>query len=243
VLKIVICEDNEQYLELLYGYIGQIIKANNMNAKIVLKTTSALEVQDYLKQNENDVNVFLLDIKLKNQENGYDLAEFIEQNLKNKYIVFITENLDYVFRAFKVRAFDFLPKPVTENVLEHCILKIYDDYVNRENIIEEADLITIKYSNLIYKIKKQDIILIEKEGSKTVIHTLDKRLSCYYSLDKLQNSLSCEKYFVRCHKSYIVNIKYASDINLKKKEIYLHKNKTCFIGRKYKEDVINAARC
>jgi two-component system response regulator AgrA len=127
MLKIVICEDNIQYRNTLSEYVESILSANCIPGKLVLVCENASQVRNFMDR--QDANVFFLDIKLNSDEDGYELASKINENVRKPYIVFVTEHLEYLLLGYKVRPFDFLPKPVTKVVLESCILNIYKDYL------------------------------------------------------------------------------------------------------------------
>ena len=111
VLRIIICEDNAEYLNLLEDYVNHTLESGNIAGEVVCAATHPDEVESYLTQ--GDANVFLFDIDLNSDKNGYELAVKIRENNPEAYLVFISEHLEYVFQSFKVRPFDFLPKPVT----------------------------------------------------------------------------------------------------------------------------------
>jgi len=111
VLRIIICEDNAEYLKLLEDYVNHTLESGSIAGEVVCAATHPDEVESYLTQ--GDANVFLFDIDLNSDKNGYELAVKIRENNPEAYLVFISEHLEYVFQSFKVRPFDFLPKPVT----------------------------------------------------------------------------------------------------------------------------------
>ncbi len=231
MLEIVLCEDNSRTLNNLELLIDRIIKKNKINGKIVLKADNPDSIEEYIKN--KSANVFFLDIELKTLNNGYELARKVREKFVNAYIIFITAHLEFVFHSFKVKPFDFLPKPVTEEIIEQCLKDVYNDYIRNCNI-EKDKVIEVKSGQVIYKVKVNDIIYIEKSDTKTIIHLAANIIQCCENLDKLEKMVD-SKDLVRCHKSYMCNKSYISEIRLKTGEIIFETGHSCLLGRKYRK--------
>lgn len=237
MLKIVICEDNIQYRNTLSEYVESILSANCIPGKLVLVCENASQVRNFMDR--QDANVFFLDIKLNSDEDGYELASKINENVRKPYIVFVTEHLEYLLLGYKVRPFDFLPKPVTKVVLESCILNIYKDYLeSSEASSNDPGKLRVSTGGKIMLIKKNDIIYIEKFNKISVIHTVNSDITCYESLSNLEKLLLGSGSFVRCHKSYLVNKTYISEIRMNTLDIVFDTGHRCFIGKTYKDALL-----
>ena len=237
MLEIVICEDNVQNLSTFYRYISGIISVNSLPGRIVLSCGSPGQVREFLKH--SPANVFFLDIDLGAEENGYELAKKIREAVQKPYIVFITGHLEFSLLGYKVRPFDFLPKPVTKDILEKCLLDIHEDYM-KSSVEEhpEDDRLTIDSAGKVHFIKKRDIVFIEKFDKVSIIHTTSSNISCYKSLSDFEKLLSLDSSFVRCHKSYIANRNYIAEISMENSEIVFDTGHRCFMGKKYKENLL-----
>lgn len=233
MFNIAICDDNQQCLLNLCKMVQAILLKNNIDGNIVCRTHDPKQIENLAK--EKKANIFFLDIDLKAHESGYSLAEKIRQIDPNAYIVFVTGHFEFVLKAFKVHSFDYLPKPITDEVLEECILRIFKDY-NLKNSPENSNekYIAVKIGSVVYKIKHSEIIYIEKLTPKTIIHTTSNEIFSYMSLEALEKLLD-PLLFIRCHKSFIVNKKYINKICLKSNMIFFNNNQNCFIGNKYKK--------
>lgn len=234
MLEIVVCEDNQEYRNLITESISLITAENKINATIVLECDSPAIVEKYLEGHAP--NVFFLDIDLNAELNGIDLAAIIHKKIPDSYIVFISQYTNLVFKSFKVRPFDFLPKPVTREVMENVLLEINNDYL-KKFAVEKPDFLQIKIGGKIYQLPKHEIVFLEKYGNKCIVHTLNKTVYCYQSLETI-----CEKLdntdFIRCHKSFIVNKSFIEQVNLTDMEIILKDGQKCFIGNKYKKELL-----
>lgn len=88
MLDFVLCDDNFNVLNKLEKMLESIFIEKNLDARIALSTTAPEELINYIRNNK--VNVIILDIDLKSNVSGLDLAYIIRKNDKNVYIIFTT---------------------------------------------------------------------------------------------------------------------------------------------------------
>lgn len=230
MLNFVLCDDNLSFLNNLEKTLNKIILKNDFNAKVGFKSTKISEVLDYMRENKADV--LFLDIQLKSDVNGIDIAEQIRSTNKNIYFIFTTGHLEYAFLAFQVKAFDYLPKPITSERLEKTLIRLFDD-IN----FSTSNFISLNSKTYI---NQNDIYYIKRDGMKLVFKTNNKTYETYSSFNKVSQKLP--KNFVRCHKSYIANVNNISHIETSTNTLFFDENTKCYIGPKYKDnfmEVIN----
>jgi two-component system response regulator AgrA len=227
MLNFALCDDNSIILDRLSKLLESIFIKHDIEACISYKTTNPNDLIKYL--DENSPNVLILDIDLKSNISGLDVAEQIRKKDKNIYIIFSTAHLEYGLVAYKYKTFDYLPKPLTSERLEDTIIRLLDDiHGNISSYIRLDNNKTI--------IKQDTIQYIKKEGMKIIFHTDTRDYDTYSSFLKISTNLP--KNFIRCHKSYIVNTDKITDINVKTNTIYLNNSQEnkCYIGPKYKNN-------
>ena len=166
-----------------------------------------------------------LDINLKSNKSGLELAESIRKINKNAYIVFTTAHLEYVMIAYKFKTFDYLAKPITYDRLEDTVKRLIDD-------INGLPKQYIKIDNKNTIIDESEIQYIKRDGMKLLFHTSSRDYDTYSSFNKFQDKLP--KNYIRCHKSYIANISQIKDVDPVSGIITFKDNSTCEIGPKYK---------
>ena len=223
MLHFVMCDDNQNILNRLEKFLDSILITNNLPGQIEYKTTNPDNLINYLEKNSFDV-VFL-DIDLKSTVSGMDLANIIRKRNKKAYIIFTTAHLEYSMVAYKYKTFDFLAKPITQERLEETILRLFDDISSNENNF-------LKLSKKNGYINSNDILFIEKQGKKAIFKTTSNDVELNSSFSDILNSLP--KNFVRCHKSYIVNLNKVSHIKSNNTIFFKdNENIQCQIGPKY----------
>ena len=223
MLHFVLCDDNVQILNKLSKTLESIFIRNNIDAQVVLKSTTSEEVLQYV--DTNTVDALILDINLKSTVSGCDIANTIRAKNKNVYIIFLTGHLEYALIAYKYKTFDYLPKPLCDERLEDTVLRLVEDTEN-----SHAKFLKLNNNTII---KQDDINYIRKDGMKLVFCTENRNYETYSSFSKIQSCLPGN--FVRCHKSYIINVNniehFVSDNNL----IQFEHGSFCSVGAKYKD--------
>lgn len=233
MLSFVLCDDNPSIIDRLSRILDSIFLENNIDAEIKYTAKTPEDILNYIKS--NTVDVLFLDIDLKSNISGIDLAYIIRKSNKDVYIIFTSAHLEYILIAYKCKTFDFIPKPISKERVEETILRLIED-INSEG--NTTSFIRIDSKNTI--INQDSVNFIKKEGMKLVFYTDTRVYETYNSFSKISNELP--KNFVRCHKSYIANINKISDIN-NTTIVFNHKNTMqCNIGPKYKNELMEVLK-
>ena len=230
MLNFVLCDDNLLVLDRLVSMFESLFLKHNYDAQIGFKSGNSSEILSYIKNNHTDVLV--LDINLKSDITGLELAEKVRKNNKDMYFIFVTGHLEYSMLAYKVKTFDYLAKPITKERLEETLERLFNDLHNSPK----------NYINIDSKqyVDQNDILYIKRDGMKLVFHTRSRDYETYSSFNKIQDSLP--ENFARAHKSYIVNINNISNLDLNTNTIFFMNDNKCFIGPKYKNDFLEVIK-
>ena len=129
--------------------------------------------------------------------------------------------------AYKVKTFDYIAKPLTLERLEETVQRLFNDI-----FFKPANYLKLDNGKLV--INKEDINYIKRNGMKLTFCTNSRQYDSYTSFNKLQDKLSND--FVRCHKSYMVNLNNISKVEINNNKIILKDNSICYIGPKYKNE-------
>lgn len=226
MLNFIVCDDNVNILEKISKMLETIFINNSLDANIVLQASEGKPVIDFVRNNH--IDVLLLDINLKGKISGLHIAEELRKSNKNAYLIFTTAHLEYAMLAYKFKTFDYLPKSITFERLEETILRLFCDLESshKKNYIKIGKSQTIVCEN--------DIQYIRRDGMKLVFHTTKQDYETYSSFAKIETFLP--ENFVRCHKSFIVNINNISNIEAATNIISFGNDDYCLIGPKYKNN-------
>lgn len=227
MLKFVLCDDSIPSLKRLSKMLESIFIKNNIEARIELCASNPHETLEYIENNK--IDVLFLDINLNSSLTGCDLADLVRKKNKNIYIIFLTGHLEYALLAYKYKTFDYLSKPIIDERLEETVLRLVEDMSITPNQF-------IKINNNKIILNANDIHCIKKDGMKLIFCTSKKNYETYSSFSKFENCLPDN--FVRCHKSYIVNINNIKSYRIRENTLELKNNQSCAIGAKYKQDFL-----
>ena len=225
MLNFVLCDDNFNAIEKLSKMLNSILISHNLKGQITYSTTNPNDLLKFVKNNPTDV--LLLDIDLKSSTSGLQIAEKIRAVDKDIYIIFVTGHFEFGMVAYRYKTFDFLQKPLTKERFEETILRLYSDIFGNKTDY-------IKLDNDKTVIKENTIRFIKKDGMKVIFHTDTRDYETYSSFSKISDMLPYN--FVRCHKSYIVNIDKITDIDMNDNLVFFNKTDKCYIGPKYKNN-------
>lgn len=225
MINFVLCDDNIPSLNRLAKMLESIFIKHNIEAKIGIQASTPDEVLEYVQSHK--VDVLILDINLNSKLSGCDIADLVRKKNKNVYIIFLTGHLEYALLAYKYKTFDYIAKPIVDERLEECVLRLIEDMT-----CETINYIRINNNKTI--INANDVNYIRKEGMKLVFCTNSGNYETYSSFSKIENSLPDN--FARCHKSYIVNLNNITKLKANDCIVELKNNQICHIGAKYKNN-------
>lgn len=231
MLKFALCDDNLNILDRLEKMLENIFTNNNFDASVEFKADNTTDMLDYV--NNHKVDVLLLDINLKSNKSGLELAEAIRKTNKNAYIIFTTGHLEYAMVAYKFKTFDYLAKPITYDRLEETVKRLFED-------IHGLPKRYIKIDNKNTIIDESEIQYIKRDGMKLIFHTASRDYDTYSSFNKFQERLP--ENYKRCHKSCIANLSQIKDVEPVSGIITFKDGSTCDIGPKYKSELLEVLK-
>ncbi len=136
----------------------------------------------------------------------FEILSQIKESNPNIKIIIVSDCLVKIQEVFfNIEPFGFIQKPVVPEMIFRYIEKAIDE---KENSTQSLNFSFGKKS---YKVKCGNIHYIESQRNKSIIHLGNKELHLMAKLDDVQPQLP--DYFVRCHKSYLVNMNYADCYN------------------------------
>ena len=133
-----------------------------------------------------------------------------------------------MFEAYDVEAFQYLLKPVDDRKLKKVLQKAV---LKTEKRTQEFIIVSRERQKK--KLFLDDIYYFEIKGRMVDVHGLENIFTYYGQIGELENRLR-DKGFFRCHKSYLVNLKYVDGYN--RQEVILENGEKIVIAkRRYEE--------
>lgn len=234
-MDIFICEDDMNHKKMFEQIITSYIYRNTLPINLVASVSSPNQIISYLEKNSCRQGLYFLDIDLKNDINGFELASKIRDMDLAAKIVFITNHVELTSLTFsyKVEALDFIIKDTVENIslkIIDCMEIAYKRYELSSNIPTEEVL--VETINETLRVNVEDILYIETSATphKIIYHLRDSNLEVY---GKIKDVELLSRNFFRCHQSFVINIKNIISIDRKSKIIKLQNDSKCFVSKRY----------
>lgn len=130
-------------------------------------------------------------------------------------MIFTTAYIDYALEGFELDVLDYLVKPISFQRFLKAINKYFataNPTAKSNKTIEqksdiEKDFIFVKADRKNHKVLFSEILYIESVKDYIKIHTQGKRLVVKHTLTSFEDELP-KDYFIRIHRSFIVNLNY-----------------------------------
>lgn len=163
---------------------------------------NAMDAYNLLQQ--QPVDLLLLDIEMPGMT-GLELTKNLGH--KKPLIIFTTSKKEYAAEAFELNVADYIVKPVTPARFIQAIDKAREILQSNNEQVEMADdeFIFIRDSNIVRRLKLDDILFAEAMGDYVKIYTPQKFFAIHTTLKLVEERLPASK-FLRVHRSYIAAI-------------------------------------
>jgi len=164
------------------------------------------------------IDLVLLDIQLKGDKTGIDIAESIKEKYQLPFVFTSAYADDETINAASQHSpYGYIIKPYSMNDIKaaieiaihnHRSIKEFPDdkggLVNKESLF-------VKHNSRIVRIDINDILYIEASGDYAIFKTPNKGYIVNTTIKKLESKLDPTR-FVKIHRSYIINLDKVIDI-------------------------------
>ena len=202
-MKVGVVDDDVKSLELLKGYLIKYQQQRGITFEIATYPSGDALLKEY----KATYDILIFDIQMPGT-NGIDTAKTIRKVDKNATILFITNMAQYALQGYEVEAVDYIIKPITYSDFAMKFAKVVRRTLQKEDVY-----VTIDTQEGLKKIAVKDIFYMEVLGHYIYFHTLGGKLEVRGSMKDVEAQYSLYN-FVRVHKSFIVNIRHVTEVNV-----------------------------
>lgn len=218
-MRILICDDDTLIISQLNKFILEYFERNSLKVPAIAHFSSGEE----LLADTEEKDILFLDVEMPGL-NGIYVGNELKQTHPNLIIIIVTSYIEYLDEAMRFHVFRYLSKPLDKKRLFRNIkdaLKLYND-TNIKIPIETKDGIHTSYVS--------DIISIESQGRKVIVHTTTKDFFSVHNMQYWVNHLPKQLFF-QSHRSFLINFEHVTDFN--HSLIYLYNNQfTAYLTRR-----------
>ncbi|GCF94766.1 DNA-binding response regulator [Enterococcus florum] len=231
-MNIAICDDDRLFCQELEKYVEQssIGSSGVFDCDVFY---SGEELLQYLEENERTFHIYLLDIEMDGID-GIRLASIFRRRDIEALIIFVTCHESMMVKAFDVRAFHYLVKPLQKEKVLEVLDSAYDYLLKRKKCFQ----FTVRKK--IHTVLFSEIEYFESIGRKINIHKANGEIFSFYSsLNEVMKQVD-ETQFIRIHQSYLVNLDYLQHVT--SKEIVMRCGVALSISKRYQTSFHHAFR-
>ena len=227
MIKVVVCDDEENILKDIAGVVENKLSERQVECS-VQDINDARILLEELKV--NPIDVLFLDIDMP-YYSGMDIASYISENNLSTMLIFVTSHDELVFKTFAYKPFGFIRKTHLNEEIDELI-----DRLSKELEERKQELVITKAGEIV-KVPLCDISYIESEGNYLNIRTSEEIIRHRETMSNMENELK-GKYFIRCHKGYLVNVNYIEKMKMSELIVKCGKEEAIVpVGRSYEKDV------
>lgn len=206
----------------------EILLANDIANKLCDNNYQIVGIADSAKKalaildNNQDTDIILIDIILKGEFDGIELARFINSKYSIPFL-FLTSHADshIIERAKNVKPHAYLLKPFIDRQVCIAIELALKNFSNKEfenemlnkrnfsatdnQVLHIKNSLFLKKNQHFERVDLQEILFLKADSNYCNVYTKSDRFIYSVGLNKVEEQLPKER-FVRVHRSYVVNI-------------------------------------
>lgn len=224
MLQVAVCDDEAMECSDMAKKIKEIMEGMKIPC-IIRQFQSGGE----LLHAPESFDIIFLDIIMQELD-GMKTAQLFREKSLDKILIFVSSSRQYVFEAYDVEAFQYLLKPVDGGKLKSVLQKAV-----RKTERCSQEFIIASRERQKTKLFLNDIYYFEIRGRVVEAHGTEGIFTYYEQIGELEDKLR-DKGFFRCHKSYLIHLKYVDGYN--RQEVILENGERIVIAkRRYDEFV------
>lgn len=224
MLNIGICDDKAEIINVFSSWIHEISVKNKIEITLK-KFESGENLLFELDENIDFFDILYLDIEMGNL-NGIETASILRDKGCQSIVIFLTDREKYVFQSFDVLPLNYILK---SNITIEKFEKIFLSALEHRQKTKE-DVFVCEFQDIKKIIPLIKIQYFEVQNRIVTVHYDGETFKFYSKLDTIDEELK-GKWFVRIHRSFIINLRYIDHIVMK--SIYLINGSELPIGSTY----------
>lgn len=202
MLRIAICDDDKVHIQHTEKIIKGILKGQPFS---IAEYGSANELLFSIDDENSAPDIALLDIQMPDID-GISLAKELNRSAPDCKIIFISSYIGYAPDVYDTEHIYFVLKSQLEDRLSGALAKAIDSLKSPQYYT------VVKSGSSSVKVSSDDLIYIERDRHKSIVHTKN---GVYVTNQSPCNLLSTfpENLFIHCHQSYWVNVNAIQTMN------------------------------
>lgn len=232
MIRVIICDDEEMFIDKYKEELQQIAQQNEVYAEIE-GFTSCEKLLFEISDNPDKVDLIYMDIDFGNRMDGMNASQQLRRIGYTNELVFLTKNTEQVFNSFEVEPMYYMVKSNTNlEKMESVFMRAVKKQDKRKQ-----EYIALSCAGDNRNIPLGSIYYFEIVRRIIEVHYDDQVFEFYSTIGKLENMLM-NKDFLRVHRAFLVSMKHIAGI--KGSEITMDNGDTIPVGRTYMKSLKEA---
>lgn len=226
----------------MINFIIEDINLKEIIEKIMMNYNLEYKINKYNDQKTKELNsIYILNYDTTNKAEINKLLNIrINEDDWSSIIILISDNSNIKYRLVdnKLLILDVIDK--NKDIYNQLIENIK---ISLKILTETSNSICYTFKGILYNIPQKDIVYIESDSKnkRSVIKTETSEYYIPLTLSKIEKILN--ESFIKCSRSYIININKMREYNIKDNIITLNGNLKIYeISRQKKKEIINIMR-
>lgn len=190
---VAVCDDEQYVHDIVQKMMDVYAEENNICCELH-HIFSAQELLSF----EETIDCLFLDIDMPEMD-GIEAAYLLNKQGRDYKIIMLTSKAERFKDAFKIGAFRFVTKPISQNELFEAVDEV------REHMMGSGK-VPVYRDGVIYEIVRKDILYLMADGNTVRIFTESAEYRSERPLKQWFEELLDQRMFFACHRSYIVNL-------------------------------------
>ena len=199
-ITIAIVEDDDHDRAKLKKCLNRYAEEKTLRIHIREFTDGEDLVTDYAA----DYDLILMDIEMQFL-NGMKAAEKVREMDRDVLLIFITNMPQYAIEGYKVRAMDYMLKPLSYFSFAESMNRVLPQMKE-----DEKEYITIALRGGKMRLEVNRICYVEVQDHDIIYNTKDGKFISKGTMKELEAQLNPDK-FCRCNRCYLVNLDYVEN--------------------------------
>ena len=196
IFNVAIVEDSPEEMQRLTTFFERY-ESENPGTEFKISTFS--DGDEICENFQCRYDVILMDIQMKRLD-GMKAAEYLRKFDDSVEIIFVTNCTQYAISGYKVRAFNYILKPMTYAVFSAEVKRFTGSIAKKR---EEYILISMRNNSV--RLALVDIIYVESVKHKIIFHTKDAEYEIFGTMRDYESRLEKNNFF-RCNSGYLINL-------------------------------------
>ena len=206
MLQIAVCDDNIDELSNMVQLIDLYRTSRHLSCQYAVFPNGFGLLSALEKGKQFDI--YCLDIMMPGFT-GIDVAKEIRTFDKTAPILFFTSSPEFALESYSVKAINYVLKPISKEKLFFT----FDEILEQIKAEKNEDVIIVKSNEGIQKIIISNLVFAEVIGRNVLYHLRSgKVIECTEAFSSVCDNLLKYGYFIKTHRSYIVNMQYVDTI-------------------------------